>query len=116
MKFNYTKITTDYCDEATDNHEQYGEDFSYEPREADLEKELVKIVTDYYILDNFFETEFTEKQKERLRKCMKELIDACDLWGTFKCDYYDELHDAFEEEALENYGDLEYEGRNRYGY
>ena len=87
MKFTYTKITESCYLEETDEIEEFGDEFDYEPTRYDLERELQPIIEKEYGFMAW------------------QMIDDLDLIEEVAERYEEELKDIFEQEAMEWYND-----------
>ena len=87
MKFTYTKITGSCYLEQTDEIEEFGDEFEYEPTIYELERELQPLIERDY---GFWAW---------------QMIDDLDLIEEVAERYEEELKDIFEQEAMEWYND-----------
>lgn len=87
MKFTYTKIVKRYYCNASDEWEEEGIDFDYEPTTEQLKDEVKELITRDYGESSW------------------SMIDELDLVECVAQFYEDELKDIFEEEAMEWYND-----------
>lgn len=95
MKFIYTKFTKLHYCEFSDEWEEDGVDFDYEPDNDDLAEAIVDLLcNDYELLD-----------EENTRNALKFMIEDLDLVEEFAKRYEDHLKDIFKKEAFEYYED-----------
>lgn len=87
MKFTYTKITNTYYLSDTDEWEEDGIEFTYEPTYQQLKQEVKELITRDYGESSW------------------SMIDELDLVECVAQFYEDELKDIFEKEAMEWYND-----------
>jgi hypothetical protein len=87
MKFTYTKITGHYFCKASDEWEEDGIEFTYEPTTEQLKSEVKELIT----------RDFGEEAWK-----MVEELDLVECIAVF---YEEELKDIFEQEAMEWYND-----------
>jgi hypothetical protein len=90
--FKYTKITSRYYLDYTDEWEEDGIEFDYEIDDYDLMNEIMPI-----IMREYFEGQ------DGLEEQIIEFIVHNDLVGFFADKYETELHDIFEKEAMDWY-------------
>ena len=100
--FRYTKIYSSAYLSDSDEFEEYGDEFEYEPSEEELKRELVDLL--YY---EYFSKEdidgFTENQEEAIKKALKNFTDDNDNWEDLYDAYEESLMSIFEEDALEQF-------------
>lgn len=87
MTFTYTKITNTYYLSDTDEWEEDGIEFTYEPTYQQLKQEVKELITRDYGESSW------------------SMIDELDLVECVAQFYEDELKDIFEKEAMEWYND-----------
>lgn len=87
MKFTYTKITGHYSCKASDEWEEDGIEFTYEPTREQLTSALQPIIEKEYGFMAW------------------QMIDDLDLIEEVAEYYEEELKDIFEQEAMEWYND-----------
>ena len=87
MTFTYTKITNTYYLSDTDEWEEDGIEFTYEPTYQQLKQEVKELITRDYGESSW------------------SMIDELDLVECVAQFYEDELKDIFEQEAMERYND-----------
>ena len=87
MTFTYTKITNTYYLSDTDEWEEDGIEFTYEPTYQQLKQEVKELITRDYGESSW------------------SMIDELDLVECVAQFYEDELKDIFEQEAMEFYND-----------
>ena len=87
MTFTYTKITNTYYLSDTDEWEEDGIEFTYEPTYQQLKQEVKELITRDYGESSW------------------SMIDELDLVECVAQFYEDELKDIFEQEAMEWYND-----------
>ena len=87
MKFTYTKITGHYFCKASDEWEEDGIEFTYEPKMEQLTSALQPIIEKEYGFMAW------------------QMIDDLDLIEEVAERYEEELKDIFEQEAMEWYND-----------
>lgn len=87
MTFTYTKITNTYYLSDTDEWEEDGIEFIYEPTYQQLKQEVKELITRDYGESSW------------------SMIDELDLVECVAQFYEDELKDIFEQEAMEWYND-----------
>lgn len=87
MKFTYTKITGHYFCKASDEWEEDGIEFTYEPTREQLTSALQPIIEKGYGF------------------CAWQMVDDLDLIEEVAEMYEEELKDIFEQEAMEFYND-----------
>lgn len=87
MKFTYTKITGHYFCKSSDEWEEDGIEFTYQPNYYSLRQEIKLLVI----------RDYGEKAWE--------MVEDLDLFECVAEGYKEELKDIFEEEAMEWYND-----------
>ena len=87
MTFTYTKITNTYYLSDTDEWEEDGIEFTYEPTYQQLKQEVKELITRDYGESSW------------------SMIDEFDLVECVAQFYEEELKDIFEQEAMEWYND-----------
>lgn len=87
MTFRYTKITNTYYLSDTDEREEDGIEFTYEPTYQQLKQEVKELITRDYGESSW------------------SMIDELDLVECVAQFYEEELKDIFEQEAMEWYND-----------
>lgn len=87
MTFTYTKITNTYYLSDTDEWEEDGIEFTYEPTYQQLKQEVKELITRDYGESSW------------------SMIDELDLVDCVAQFYEEELKDIFEQEAMEWYND-----------
>ena len=87
MKFTYTKITGHYFCQSSDEWEEDGIEFTYEPTYQQLKQEVKELITRDYGESSW------------------SMIDELDLVECVAQFYEEELKDIFEQEAMEWYND-----------
>ena len=87
MTFTYTKITNTYYLSDTDEWEEDGIEFTYEPTYQQLKQEVKELITRDYGESSW------------------SMIDELDLVECVAQFYEDELKDIFEQETMEWYND-----------
>ena len=87
MTFTYTKITNTYYLSDTDEWEEDGIEFTYEPTYQQLKQEVKELITRDYGESSW------------------SMIDELDLVECVAQFYEEELKDIFEQEAMEWYND-----------
>lgn len=97
--FTYTRITNQYYLDSTDEWEEDGEDFEYEPEYDDLVEQIAKII---YCVYNFKDSIDINKKYNIIDK-IKEFIVDFDFVDILFDEYYDELKDIFKDEAFEQF-------------
>lgn len=97
MKFTYTKITECVYLENSDEYEEYGEEFEYEPSYYALMWAVVDCVFYEYFKSG------DEKFKLMQKDFIYRLIEEYDLLDKIAECYEDELKEHFQEEAMRNY-------------
>lgn len=91
MVFTYTKVT-EMHDHGERGYEEEGYEFDYEPKESELRKELARIIrADYFRSGESYLVESIEKL----------LADYDDFYESAVYYYYDELKEAFADEAYD---------------
>ena len=78
-----------------------GYDFEYEPKEEDLREAVVNILFEAY-LDKDPRISFNKEQQQAIKKVLRTIIDGFDQWEGFYEEFYDELKEYFEDEAMES--------------
>lgn len=104
MKFKYTKLKGAIYLENTDEHEEFGDEFEFEPSDEDLLEEVVNCVYDDYLsckTELSLNAEFVTAAKEFINN----FITDFDLLDELAECYENELWGIFEEEALDFYDD-----------
>lgn len=104
MKFTYTKLKGVKYLEATDEYEEFGDEFEYEPSEEDLLDAIVDCVYDEYLRDKT-ELSLDIKFVITTKKFISDFIKDFDLTDELAECYEDELWSIFEDEAIEFYDD-----------
>ena len=87
MTFRYTVIKESCYLEQTDEIEEFGDEFEYEPTIYELERELQPLIERDYGF------------------CAWQMVDDLDLVEEVAERYEEELKDIFEQEAMEWYND-----------
>lgn len=104
MKFNYTKINKRIYLEATDEYEEFGDDFEYEPSDDDLLYAVADCIYDEYLRGKSelsLNVNFVTVTKDFI--C--QFISDFDLLDELAEIYENELWSIFEDEAIEFYDD-----------
>jgi hypothetical protein len=102
MTFTYTKITERVYLESSDEYEEFGEDFEYEPEEEDLQEAVIDLLFDFYFKKEVIDT-FSVTQVIAIKKALKNFTDDNDNWEEMYRDFKDDLKSMFEQEAFEMY-------------
>ena len=102
--FTYTKITSQYYLDYTDEWEQDCVDFDYEVEDEDLLPKLSQILFNYYFRAHK-EIFDSEEKEELFKRQLEQLIEENDLIEPLADQYEDNLKDMFEQKAMEWYDD-----------
>lgn len=94
--FTYTKITSKYYLDYTDEWEEDGVEFEYEVSS----KKCIEAISDILIEEYFYDFEDKKEIKSRLQ----DMISDNDMEETLAERYEEELKDIFREEAFDNFG------------
>lgn len=98
MTFTYTKITEVVYLEESDENEEFGEDFEYEPDYSNVADALESIIYDSYfggIVDD-------KDKKQKLKKAISSFLSDMDIQDTLEDMFYDDLKEYFRDEAFES--------------
>lgn len=104
MKFSYTKITKQVYLENTDEYEDFGDEFEYEPSDEDLIEAITDCIYDDYLREKTelsLNTSFVMIEKEFIER----FITDFDLVDKLTDIYENELKEWFEQEAMDFYND-----------
>lgn len=104
MTFTYTRTTEVAYLNGSDEYEEYGEDFEYEPKYEDIMDALSDIIFYNYFTgkDNHYADDIAYRTI-MVRKIRSFLIDYSeDIYDIMCENYYEDLKEYFEEEAFES--------------
>lgn len=102
MVLTYTKITSMGYLDGTDEIDEYGEDFEFEPTDEEVTKALAQIMFNYYFGDTY-----NKGTKKRIIKSLENMLnDVYSMgFGELETTYYDDLHQWFEKDAFKSLED-----------
>lgn len=93
MVFTYTKVT-EMHDHGERGYEEEGYEFDYEPKESELKSELARFICKDYFGSRNCDSNLVDGVK-------KILADYDDFYESALDYYYDELKEAFADEAYD---------------